>query len=171
MQQSNVHLNGAEDTRRLGAIVGQCIAQRAVIALVGDLGAGKTTFTQGLADELCIEESVNSPTFLMLNEYHSGRLPLYHFDLYRMQEDIQAGSAVLAGMKAELEEIMLSDAVVVIEWLNLWPEFCAEYDELRIDLSYNAEDDGRQALIKARGKGARSLLQCCQARFSEFPRK
>jgi tRNA threonylcarbamoyladenosine biosynthesis protein TsaE len=171
LHQINVHLYTAEDTRKLGAVLGASVEAGVVIALLGDLGAGKTTFTQGLAEALDIEEAVISPTFLMLNEYHSGRLPLYHFDLYRLQEDIEAGSAAMSGLKAEFDEIMQSDCVAVIEWLNLWPEFCAEYDELRIELSYTPEGDGRQALISARGAGAEGLLQRCQESSSIFSLK
>ncbi len=171
LQKINVHLNGAEDTRKLGALIAHGIMRGALIGLVGDLGAGKTTFTQGLADALDVEEAVNSPTFLMLNEYHSGRLPLYHFDLYRLQEDIQKGSAALVGLKAELDEIMQSDCVVVIEWLDLCPEFCSDYDELQIELSYKDGDEGRQALISTRGEGVQGLFRCCQENMSSFESK
>ena len=161
MQSKSIHLNSAEDTKNLGAAIAAGVKSSVVIGLVGKLGAGKTTFTQGLAQELEVEESVSSPTFLMLNEYHSGKIPLYHFDLYRLQEDLQPGSAATTALKAELDEIMHLRQIViaVVEWIDLYEEFCAGIDELRIELSYAADGDARVAGLNARGAGAEALLE------------
>ncbi|MBX9687393.1 MAG: tRNA (adenosine(37)-N6)-threonylcarbamoyltransferase complex ATPase subunit type 1 TsaE [Candidatus Obscuribacterales bacterium] len=162
-------LQNAEATRKLGAVLGETIDSAVVIGLQGDLGAGKTTLTQGLAEKLGVEESVNSPTFLMLNEYHSGRMPLYHFDLYRLQEDIESGSAAMGNLEAELAEFMQSPKVaVVVEWLDLYEQFSAPYDELRVKLAYlpETESEGRSVVIKARGRGAELLLKAVKKEFN-----
>ncbi len=73
-----------EETEKLGAALGKALQPGTVIAYRGDLGAGKTAFTRGLARGLGAEESVTSPTYTIVNEYLSGRLPLFHFDMYRL---------------------------------------------------------------------------------------
>ena len=74
----------AEDTYEIGKKIGQEAQPGQVICLYGDLGVGKTVFTKGLADGLGITEPIQSPTFTIVREYEEGRLPLYHFDVYRI---------------------------------------------------------------------------------------
>lgn len=81
------------------------------------MGAGKTTLVQGLAQALAVTETVSSPTFTMLNEYHSGRMPLYHLDLYRLSEDSQSVSELLA---TELDQFIDQRMIAVIEWADLF---------------------------------------------------
>ena len=76
--------NSEEETERLGARLAVKLEPGAVIAFTGDLGAGKTAFTRGLARGLGIPDRVTSPTFTIVNEYEGGRLPLFHFDMYRL---------------------------------------------------------------------------------------
>ena len=76
--------NSEEETEALGVRLAGKLEQGAVIAFTGDLGAGKTAFTRGLARGLGISERVTSPTFTIVNEYEGGRLPLFHFDMYRL---------------------------------------------------------------------------------------
>ncbi len=76
--------NSPEETEKLGAALGRVIAPGTVIAYSGDLGAGKTAFTRGIARGLGILEPVTSPTYTIVNEYLGGRLPLFHFDMYRL---------------------------------------------------------------------------------------
>jgi tRNA threonylcarbamoyladenosine biosynthesis protein TsaE len=87
--------------------------------LTGDLGVGKTVFTQGLAKGLGIEEPVNSPTFTIVQVYDEGRLPLYHFDVYRIG-DIEEMDEV------GFEEYVMGDGVSLIEWANLIEEILPE---------------------------------------------
>lgn len=84
-----------------------------VLTLSGDLGAGKTIFTKGLAKGLGIREMVNSPTFTIVKEYHSGRLPLYHMDVYRISDDEDIG----------LEDYFEQDGVTVVEWAENIPSW------------------------------------------------
>lgn len=76
--------NSERETEELGARLGSRLEPGAVVAFTGDLGAGKTAFTRGLARGLGISERVTSPTFTIVNEYEGGRLPLFHFDMYRL---------------------------------------------------------------------------------------
>ena len=76
--------NSPEETEQLGCSLGKLLAAGAILAYAGDLGAGKTAFTRGLARGLGATEPVTSPTYTIVNEYLSGRLPLFHFDMYRL---------------------------------------------------------------------------------------
>ena len=76
--------NSEEETEALGRRLGETLERGAVVAFTGDLGAGKTAFTRGLAKGLDIPDRVTSPTFTIVNEYEGGRLPLFHFDMYRL---------------------------------------------------------------------------------------
>ena len=79
-----------EETQRIAAALAEVVVPGTVIALEGDLGAGKTHFTQGLARGLGVGEAVTSPTFNVMSVYDQGRLPLYHFDLYRLEDALEA---------------------------------------------------------------------------------
>ena len=78
--------NSVQETQQLGRRLGEKLVPGTVIAYTGDLGAGKTAFTQGLAAGLGIDTRVTSPTFTIVNEYEGGRLPLFHFDMYRLAD-------------------------------------------------------------------------------------
>jgi tRNA threonylcarbamoyladenosine biosynthesis protein TsaE len=97
------------DTESLGEKLGRTAAHGLVIALSGDLGAGKTQFVRGLARGLGIAGRVHSPTFTLVNEYGGGRLKLFHLDLYRLETAEQIRSA-------GIEEYLSPDGVSVIEW-------------------------------------------------------
>ncbi len=104
-----------EETQRIAAALAEVVVSGTVIALEGDLGAGKTHFTQGLARGLGVGEAVTSPTFNVMSVYDQGRLPLYHFDLYRLEDAL------------ELEDIAFydyveADGVSCIEWAAKFPE-------------------------------------------------
>ena len=79
--------NSPEETEALGAKLGACLLPGTVLAYEGDLGAGKTAFTRGLARGLGAGDRVTSPTYTIVNEYLSGRLPLFHFDMYRLESE------------------------------------------------------------------------------------
>ena len=115
-----------KETRELGKKMGQEALPGQIYTLVGDLGVGKTVFTQGLAEGLGISEPVNSPTFTIVQIYEDGHLPLYHFDVYRI------------GDVEEMEEIGYEDyfygeGVCLIEWANLIEDILPEhYTDIRI---------------------------------------
>ena len=100
--------NSAEDTINIGKIIGSSLTKGTVIAFKGTLAAGKTTLTKGIAEALEIDEVITSPTFTLVSEYE-GKLPLYHFDVYRLdtvEDFLNIGS----------EEMMYGDGVCAIEW-------------------------------------------------------
>ena len=114
----------------------------AVITLTGDLGVGKTVFTQGLAKGLGIEEPVNSPTFTIVQVYDEGRLPLYHFDVYRIG-DIEEMDEV------GFEEYVMGDGVSLIEWANLIEEILPERrSEVTIEKDLEMGFDYRRITIR-----------------------
>lgn len=109
----------AKETYQIGYEIGKRASKGEVYTLIGDLGVGKTVFTQGLADGLEIEEPISSPTFTIVQIYDSGRLPFYHFDVYRI------------GDISEMDEIGFEDYVYgegisLIEWANLIDELLPE---------------------------------------------
>lgn len=109
----------AKDTYELGEKIGSDAKAGVVISLTGDLGVGKTVFTQGLAKGLGIEEPVNSPTFTIVQVYEEGRLPLYHFDVYRIG-DIEEMDEI------GYEDYFYGEGVCLIEWADLIREILPE---------------------------------------------
>ena len=131
-----------EDTFALGQKIGELVKPGTVISLVGDLGVGKTVFTQGLAKGLGITEPVNSPTFTILQSYEEGRLPFYHFDVYRI------------GDISEMDEIgyedcFYGDGVSLIEWADLIREILPDhYTQITILKDLEKGFDYRKILIE-----------------------
>ena len=114
-----IETKNAKETFQLGEKIGEKALPGQIYTLNGDLGVGKTVFTQGVASGLGIREPVNSPTFTILQEYEGGRLPFYHFDVYRIG-DIE-----------EMEEIGYDDyffgeGICLIEWAQLIEEILPE---------------------------------------------
>lgn len=134
----------AEETFAFGRQIGQQAKAGEVYTLVGDLGVGKTVLTQGVAAGLGIEEPVNSPTFTILQIYDEGRLPFYHFDVYRI------------GDVEEMEEIGYEDCfygegVCLIEWANLIEEILPrEYRQITIEKDLDKGFDYRRITIEER---------------------
>lgn len=122
-----IETHSAEETYALGKKIGESARPGQTYALIGDLGVGKTVFTQGLAAGLGITEPVNSPTFTILQIYENGRLPFYHFDVYRI------------GDVEEMEEIgyedcFYGDGICLIEWADLIEEILPE-NYIRIEIT------------------------------------
>jgi tRNA threonylcarbamoyladenosine biosynthesis protein TsaE len=113
-----------EETEALGEAWGRGARRGLVLALSGDLGAGKTRLVKGLARGLGIPARVHSPTFTLVNIYSGGRLALFHLDLYRLET---AGQIVAAG----LEEYLNPEGVTVIEWAERWFETPGSAETLR----------------------------------------
>ena len=121
----------AKETFEIGYEMGLKALPGQIYCLNGDLGVGKTVFTQGFAKGLGIEEPVNSPTFTIIQEYLDGRLPLYHFDVYRIG-DIEEMDEL------GYEEYFYSEGVCLIEWSSLIKEIIPE-DAIEIVIEKNLE--------------------------------
>lgn len=131
-----------EDTYSLGQEIGREAKAGSVYTLVGDLGVGKTVFTQGLARGLEITEPVNSPTFTIVQVYEEGRLPFYHFDVYRIG-DISEMDEV------GYEEYVYGEGVSLIEWANLIEEILpAHYTQITIEKDLEKGFDYRKITIR-----------------------
>ena len=149
--------HSAEQTRRLGARLGQLVGGGEVICLVGELGTGKTCTVQGIARGMGIDEQVTSPTFVLVNEYAGDALVLYHVDLYRIVD-------MKAAYTFGLDDYLYGDGVCAIEWAervrDLWPD---EYLLVRL----RHLDEAKRGLT-FRGFGERYRLLLQQFRRSAF---
>ncbi len=138
--------NSAEETYELGRQIGIRAKAGDVYTLTGDLGAGKTVFTQGVAAGLGIDEAISSPTFTVLQIYDEGRLPLYHFDVYRI------------GDAAEMDEIGYEEyfyggGVCMIEWADLIEEILPpSYYRITIEKDMQKGFDYRRITVTVCGK-------------------
>ena len=142
MEERFVETFSPEETFELGRKLGEEAALGNIYTLVGDLGVGKTVFTQGMAAGLGITEPVNSPTFTILQVYDEGRCPFYHFDVYRI------------GDVSEMDEIGYEDCfygegVCLIEWANLIEEILPEhYTQITISKDLEKGFDYRKISVK-----------------------
>ena len=135
----------AYETEELGARLGRHLRPGAVIAFYGDLGAGKTAFTRGLARGLGIVDPITSPTYTIVNEY-SGKIPLFHFDMYRLtsSEDL---------FDIGWEDYLTRGGVIAVEWSERVED--ALEDALKIDIRRDPErDNGRRIIIEGGEKYA-----------------
>lgn len=140
----SVLLHNQEETQTLAKIIGVVAQAGDVLVLTGDLGAGKTTLTKGIALGLGIKQLIKSPTYTIIREYQQGRLPLYHMDIYR----VEFGAEDLG-----LEEYFEGDGLSVVEWGNLLEDVLPE-DYLEMILTKTGEES-REITFKAFGeKGA-----------------
>lgn len=137
-----IETRSPEETFQLGEELGRKAVPGQVFTLTGDLGVGKTVFTQGLAKGLGIKEPVNSPTFTIVQVYEEGRLPFYHFDVYRI------------GDVEEMEEVgfddyVMGEGVSLIEWADLIEEILPEKrTEIRIEKDLEQGFDYRKITVE-----------------------
>ncbi|MBF1133877.1 MAG: tRNA (adenosine(37)-N6)-threonylcarbamoyltransferase complex ATPase subunit type 1 TsaE [[Eubacterium] brachy] len=131
----NVIIRDETETKKFATDVAQTLKKGDVIALVGDLGTGKTTLSKYIAEALGITEIITSPTFTIVQEYHSGRLPLYHFDVYRV-DDIEEMYRI------GYEEYFYGEGVCIVEWADIVEEIIPE-DAKVIFIEYG-EDEGER---------------------------
>jgi tRNA threonylcarbamoyladenosine biosynthesis protein TsaE len=122
----------AEETVRFGCERAQTLRRGDVLALAGDLGAGKTQFVKGVVAGVGSVDEVTSPTFTLLNEYRGGRLPVFHFDFYRLETANEA-------LRLGLDDYLFGEGVSVIEWPDRFPELIPETAEW-IEFKANAAE-------------------------------
>ena len=130
-----IRLDGEAATREYGHRLAAEAVPGQVIALIGDLGAGKTTLTKYIAEGLGVTEHVQSPTFTIVREYRSGRMPLYHFDVYRIDDPDEM-------FEIGYEEYFYGDGLCVVEWADKIEELLPE-DTRIIRLSYGGAEEER----------------------------
>lgn len=132
-----IKTNDAEQTEKIGAQLAPILEPNDVLLLDGDLGAGKTTFTKGLAKGLGIKRYVKSPTFTIIHEYHEGRMPLYHMDVYRLEDG--------GGDDLGWDEYFFGGGVSVIEWSQYIRDYLPD-DYLKLKIARNDDDDDQRIL-------------------------
>jgi len=144
-----------DDTRAVGAAIAPLLAPRDVVVLTGELGAGKTTFVQGVATGLGAQEHVASPTFTLVREYPSGRVPLAHVDIYRLER-------VQEVLDLALDELEDGEGVLLIEWGDAVEELLSE-DRLTVELitAHESHGEARRLTLGARGPS-------CARRWAEL---
>ena len=129
-----------KETEKIGEQIGRRATPGTVIALIGDLGTGKTTLTKSIARGLGITETVTSPTFNIIREYKSGRIPLYHFDVYRIADPEEM-------YELGYEEYFYGDGVCVVEWADIIEELLPE-DAVVIRIGRGASEEEREYRIE-----------------------
>jgi tRNA threonylcarbamoyladenosine biosynthesis protein TsaE len=140
-----------EETRRLAVSLSPLLRPGDVVALGGDLGAGKTTFVQGLAAGLGIPDRVTSPTFILMKEYLGGRYPLIHMDVYRlerMQDVVDLG----------YDEFLDPSHIVVVEWGDMVEPLLPK-EHLGIQMRYGPDESMREISLQPRGSSWELRIQ------------
>ena len=136
-----IETRSPEETFELGKKIGEAAKPGQVYTLNGDLGVGKTVFTQGFAAGLGIDEPVNSPTFTIVQIYEEGRLPFYHFDVYRIG-DVEEMDEI------GYEDYIYGEGVSLIEWANLIEDILPEhYTEIKIEKDLEKGFDYRRISV------------------------
>lgn len=130
-----IRIDGEAETRRFGLELANQCKPGTVIGLIGELGTGKTALTRYIAEGLQISEKITSPTFTIVQEYRGGKLPLFHFDVYRL-----GGADDLFEIGAE--EYFYSEGVCVVEWADLVMDALPE-NTWFIFIEYGQQEDGR----------------------------
>ena len=135
MEAKAIHIANEKETEELGERIGRDADAGTVIALIGDLGTGKTPLTKSIARGLGVTETVTSPTFNIIREYRSGRLPLYHFDVYRIADPDEM-------YELGYEEYFYGDGICVVEWADIIEELIPE-DAVTIHIDRGASEEER----------------------------
>ncbi|MFJ8531629.1 tRNA (adenosine(37)-N6)-threonylcarbamoyltransferase complex ATPase subunit type 1 TsaE [Bacillus sp. NPDC094106] len=140
MNKYEITTMSSEETQKLSERLGQLVGAQDVLILEGDLGAGKTTFTKGLAKGLGVKRVVNSPTFNIIKEY-KGRLPLYHMDVYRLAESEE---------DLGFDEYFYGEGITVVEWAHLIEPYLPNKN-LKVSL-FHAGNDTRKIVLEPNGE-------------------
>ncbi len=140
MSEDRLFIKNEAEMERLGILLGERLEAGAVIAMEGDLGAGKTTLTRAIAKGLEIEDEITSPTFTIIHEYEEGRLPLYHFDVYRLEDEYEFH-------ELGYEEYFYGEGVSVVEWADKIREFLPE-NTIFVKIEYGPGEEERFVSIK-----------------------
>lgn len=142
--------NSVDETFNIGYRLGRLLTKGNIICLSGDLGAGKTAFTKGIGKGLGVEEYVTSPTYTIINEY-SGRIPLFHFDVYRLE-------SVDEMYELGYEEYFFGEGAVVLEWADNVKEIIPP-ERLWITILKTKDDNSREIILEPTGDKYHDLVK------------
>lgn len=144
--------NSLEETKQLAEKFAKAAETRgAFVSLYGEIGAGKTAFVKLVADSLKVKERVTSPSFVILNEYHSGKIPVYHFDLYRLENE---------GVKTIIDELREYSEGKLLTFVE-WAEFSQDeipFNHIKINVTYE-DNDARQYSFESFGNDNDEILK------------
>lgn len=143
-----IYLENEEQTREIGFKLGKLLTPKSIVCLIGDLGAGKTTMTQSLAQSLEVDDYITSPTFTIVNEYE-GKMPLYHFDVYRIGSSDEM-------YDIGFDEYINGDGVCIIEWANLIEDILPD-EYLYIEMNY--KEIGREMILTPKGEKYEEIVK------------
>ncbi|SHK62514.1 tRNA (adenosine(37)-N6)-threonylcarbamoyltransferase complex ATPase subunit type 1 TsaE [Tepidibacter formicigenes] len=143
-----IYLKDEKETRGIGYRLGKLLNKGNVVCLIGDLGAGKTTITKSIANALDVHDYITSPTFTIVNEYE-GRLPLYHFDVYRISSSEEM-------YEIGFEEYIYGQGVCIIEWANLIEDILPD-NYLKVELNY--KEEGREMILTPFGSEYEKIVE------------
>jgi len=141
--------NTLEDTKDLAYKFAKLAENGCFVSLYGEIGAGKTAFVKLVAEALDVKEKVTSPSFVILNEYHTARIPIYHFDLYRLENE---------GVKTivdELREYSEGKQLTFVEWAEFSQDEIP-FNHLKVNVTYE-DDDSRKYTFEAFGESAKAI--------------
>ncbi|MDD3706096.1 MAG: tRNA (adenosine(37)-N6)-threonylcarbamoyltransferase complex ATPase subunit type 1 TsaE [Clostridiaceae bacterium] len=145
-----IYTGSPEETVEIGKQLGKLLNSGNIVCLTGDLGAGKTAFTQGIAKGLGVKDYVTSPTYTIINEYE-GRVPLYHFDVYRLND-------VEEMHELGYEEYFFGDGVVVLEWADSVRDIIPP-ERLWITILNTKGDNSREILMEPTGEVYQKIVK------------
>jgi tRNA threonylcarbamoyladenosine biosynthesis protein TsaE len=149
-ESMDIRVTDTDETIKLGEIIGKSLEPGSIIALRGDLGAGKTVLVKGIARGLGVEDEPVSPTFVIMNAYE-GRIPLYHFDLYRV-----SGADELVGIG--YDELLFGEGVSAVEWADRVEEIFPDYT-IYIDIAIPEHaNDGSESVREIRIEGKKEWV-------------
>lgn len=147
------HCDSIQDTEKVAEKFAKAVENDgAFVCLHGDIGAGKTAFTRLVCKYLDVKQRVTSPSFVILNEYQSGKLPVYHFDLYRLENE---GVSTITD---ELSEYSEGKILTMVEWAEFSPDTELPFDRLIVSINYLSENE-REIKITAIGNKSREILK------------
>ncbi len=152
INHKSIVLHSYQRTLDFGEQLGKILPENSTLLLKGDLGTGKTTFVQGIGKGLGIADSIVSPTFILINEYYQGCLPLYHLDLYRTEKNMVEDSFI----EQYWEKKDITPGITIIEWPERLPFLPLSY--LKIDFFY-IDDMNRQIILTTVGDFSFDLIK------------
>ncbi|NLJ78621.1 MAG: tRNA (adenosine(37)-N6)-threonylcarbamoyltransferase complex ATPase subunit type 1 TsaE [Tissierellia bacterium] len=145
-----IRLKGLDETDRFGRKLGKLLESGDILSMAGDLGAGKTTLTKSIGVGLGVEDYITSPTFTLINEYR-GRLWLYHFDVYRLEDETDLEDL-------GYEDYFYSDGVTIVEWGDRIESILPE-DRIDMEIKRGRELDERVIILRGKGDRYKQIVK------------